>query len=79
MDKFEASKKAVDKIAPEIKEKLEAELSKLPRVQMKDGKVVCPGCSQELSIAEKGPGIEWVQVQGRCIMCHTTFVAQNKA
>jgi hypothetical protein len=70
-----ASEKAIDRISPELQAKLDGRSATLPKVKVQDGKVVCPGCSQEAVIDSPAANMQYTQVQGMCKSCKTEFIA----
>jgi uncharacterized protein (UPF0212 family) len=78
MEKYEASRKAVDRISEETKKALDQQGTDLPTIELSEGKGACPGCSQDVEMIDQD-GVKYVELTMVCPSCNTEFIAKNKA
>lgn len=67
----QASRKAINRISPELEKALED--SQFEIVQLKDGKGLCPGCSREVEMRDPGVSVKFTSVNVLCPNCKTEF------
>ena len=73
-----ASKKAIDRISPELEKLLQDSKKDLQVVQMTDQAVKCPGCSKEAELPDL-KNTEWLEVKATCKQCKTAFIVTREA
>jgi len=71
MDQHEVNPKAVNRIKPELEKALKD--NRLLTVVLKDGKGLCPGCSQEVALNDPAANVRFTSVPVLCPSCKTEF------
>jgi hypothetical protein len=71
MSEHQVNPKVVNRISPELDKALKG--SQLQTVALKDGKGLCPGCSQEVTLSDPAANVQFTSVPVQCQSCKTEF------